>query len=311
MAEVAANGLTFHVQRVGTGDETVVMLHGLLIDNLSSHYYAVAPGVADRMQVVMYDLRGHGHTERPATGYSLDDAVADLWLVLDGLGIHEPVHLLGNSYGGTIALDAAIKRPDRVRSLVLIDAHVAVAQWCENIGEELSLARAGLLQKDPSEWIGVGGGRKAAKLLRGAASLITATTMVEDLTATPALPEERLQDILCPTLAIYGEYSDVIDRAHDLERLLPNLELDILMGCSHSVMLEATKTVREVVADFYVRMAEGKVEPGRRREVEPDEPYLAGETHQAMVGLYRQELLKHRHLVPVPNPGTGQEATAG
>jgi pimeloyl-ACP methyl ester carboxylesterase len=304
MAQIQANDLTFHVQRVGGGDQTVVLLHGLLIDNLSSHYYAVAPGVADQLDVVLYDLRGHGHTQRPPTGYSLDDAVNDLWAVLGALGIHGPVHLLGNSYGGTIALDAAIKHPDRVRSLVLIDAHIAVAQWCEDIGEELALARAGLMQKDPSTWGGVGGGRKAAKLLRGAAELITRTTLVEDLATTPPLPDDQLRAITCPTLGIYGEYSDVIDRAGDLERLLPNFELDILLGCSHSVMLEATMTVRDVVADFYRRLADDRLEPGRRREIEMDEPYLNGETHRALVDLYRTELRKHKHLLD-PDEGRG------
>jgi pimeloyl-ACP methyl ester carboxylesterase len=310
MAQLHANDLTFHVQRVGGGDETVVMLHGLLIDNLSSHYYAVAPAVADHMDVVLYDLRGHGHTERPADGYKLDDAVSDLFAVLDTLGVTGPVHLLGNSYGGTIALDAAIKRPERVRSLVLIDAHIAVARWCEDIGEELALARAGLLQKDPSTWSGVGGGRKAAKLLRGAAALITQTTLVEDLASTPPLPDELLRAITCPTIGIYGEYSDVIDRAHDLERLLPKFELDILMGCSHSVMLEATLAVRDAVADFYRRLADGRIEPGAHREIDLDEPYDAGEMHRALVDVYRNELRRHKHLIE-DAPPTEPASAAG
>ena len=81
------------------------------------------------------------------------------------------------------------------------------------------------------------------------------------------------------------------------------------MGCSHSVLREATMTVREVVADFYRRMAEGRLDPGRRRQVELDEPYMSGETHRAMVDLYRNELRKHKHLVPEAAIDARDEAT--
>ena len=124
MPEITANGLRFHYQRVGSGSTPVVMLHGLMIDDLSSLYFTTAPAFADVADVVLYDLRGHGRTEQPPSGYGLDDAVADLIGLLDALDITEPAYLLGNSVGGTIALAAAMAHPERVAGLMLLEAHV-------------------------------------------------------------------------------------------------------------------------------------------------------------------------------------------
>ena len=84
MPEITANGLRFHYQRVGSGSTPVVMLHGLMIDDLSSLYFTAAPALADVADVVLYDLRGHGKTEQPATGYGPDEAVDGDHLLVDG-----------------------------------------------------------------------------------------------------------------------------------------------------------------------------------------------------------------------------------
>src|SRR5262245_40771562 len=136
MADVQANGLRFNVVRLepeqaDDANPTVVFLHGLIMDNLSSFYYTLAPGIASMARVVLYDLRGHGRSERPVSGYGVGDAVDDLGAVLDALGLHEPVHLVGNSFGGTIALAAAMCRPERVAGMALIEAHPVVEAWGE------------------------------------------------------------------------------------------------------------------------------------------------------------------------------------
>ena len=88
MPHVDANGLRFHVQVLGNGSDKrpdtgpdprpkVVMLHGLVADNLSSYYYTIANPVALVADTHLYDLRGHGRTEVPKAGY----AVVDLSLI--------------------------------------------------------------------------------------------------------------------------------------------------------------------------------------------------------------------------------------
>ena len=104
MAEILANGVRLHVQRLGPtpgvppSGKTILLLHGLIVDDLSSYYFTLAnPLAAAGHDVVLYDLRGHGHSERPLTGYSLSDGIADLDGLLTALDIHQPVHLVGNS----------------------------------------------------------------------------------------------------------------------------------------------------------------------------------------------------------------------
>src|ERR1700709_2285355 len=103
MPDVVANGVRLHVQRLsspGMRDDApvVVFLHGLVMDNLSSFYYTLAnPVAAAGADVVLYDLRGHGLSERPRTGYQVDDSVADLAALLNALGINGPGHLASTS----------------------------------------------------------------------------------------------------------------------------------------------------------------------------------------------------------------------
>jgi pimeloyl-ACP methyl ester carboxylesterase len=247
MSQVTANGVRLHVQRLGDPDaeHTVVFLHGLVMDDLSSFYFTLGATVAPHADVVLYDLRGHGRSERPATGYTVDDGVADLIALLDELSIDGPVHLVGNSYGGVVALGAAIDHPERVASLLLIEAHFAVDGWGHHMAGSLALAAFGLDDADVSTWLDQVGGRKINRLARKAESLIYDTTMLDDLQAVRPLTEDELRGITCPVLAFYGEETDLMDRARDLERLVPDCELHVLEGCTHSVLMEATSTLEE------------------------------------------------------------------
>ena len=83
MADVAVGGIRLHVQRLGptdgpdAGRPAVLFVHGLVMDNLASWYFTVANPVATHRPVILYDLRGHGLSERPPTGYGLQTLVAE------------------------------------------------------------------------------------------------------------------------------------------------------------------------------------------------------------------------------------------
>jgi pimeloyl-ACP methyl ester carboxylesterase len=250
MAEVVANGLRFHVQRLGEGSPPVVMLHGMVMDNLSSLYYTIANPVAQHTEVVLYDLRGHGRSERPDHGYRIVDAVDDLVALLDALGLHEPVHLLGNSYGGTVALAAAVAHPERVAGLVLIEAHFAVEGWAEHMAGSLELAGLGLEEDDLQAWLEEQGGRKLNRMARRAEELLFETTLIDDMRTARPFTFDDLRSVRCPTLALYGEHSDVLDRAHDLETHVPGCELRIYAGATHSVLMEDSDRVRADVVEW-------------------------------------------------------------
>src|SRR5690606_38301706 len=139
--EILANGLRFNTQVLrrsspdGQPRPAVVMLHGLVMDNLSSWYMTIANPIARHADVYLFDLRGHGRTDRPATGYSLDDNVGDLEALLDAWGLDQPVHLFGNSFGCVIALELARRQPERVAGLFMVEAHYPVEGWGRSLAE--------------------------------------------------------------------------------------------------------------------------------------------------------------------------------
>jgi long-chain acyl-CoA synthetase len=77
------------------------------------------------------DLRGHGRSDKPRKGYTVDRVTEDLVAVLDGLGIQEPVVLLAHSAGGLLGINFAARYPERLTKLVLINtsAELPLSKW--------------------------------------------------------------------------------------------------------------------------------------------------------------------------------------
>jgi pimeloyl-ACP methyl ester carboxylesterase len=248
VAEVVANGVRLHVQRLGAGPPTVIFLHGLVMDNLSSFYFTLANPVAQRAEAVLFDLRGHGKSERPATGYSLAAFVADLGALVDALRITGPIHLVGNSFGGLLALAFASARPEQLASLVLLDGHLGVPGWGEAMAKTLDLRgaeRDRQIAESFKHWLGRGSERKSSKLAKTAEALVEGTSLIADIRGSPPLSPAELGRISCPVLALYGEQSDLRPEAQQLPSLLPRARLIVRPGCSHSILWEATAWVRE------------------------------------------------------------------
>lgn len=267
MPEVTANGVRLNVHRLPAPEEAapvVVFVHGLVMDNLSSFYYTLAgPVAAAGAEVILYDMRGHGRSERTASGYTARDAVADLDALLDALGVSQPVYLAGNSFGGTVALWMALARPERVAGLVLIEALGAgdgpghdVGQWLEEMANTLTLAAIGLDHRPVADQLARIGERKLARLARSADALLNGTTLIDDLAATPPLRAEQLRSITCPVLAVYGEHSDMIGAARGIGRHVPGCTLEILPHLAHTVLRDATGTLRELVVRWLKTQAD-------------------------------------------------------
>jgi pimeloyl-ACP methyl ester carboxylesterase len=109
--------VSLRVLRTGTGDTTMLLLHGYG-ESLLAYRGLVAP-LAQRFSVVAVDLPGSGLSEKPAGAYTLDAMVARLNQSLDGW-INGPVIVVGHSMGGEIAAALALARPDRIIKVILI-----------------------------------------------------------------------------------------------------------------------------------------------------------------------------------------------
>jgi pimeloyl-ACP methyl ester carboxylesterase len=251
MAEIEVRGIKLHVQRLGVRDEAkpiVVFLHGLVMDNLSSWFFTVANPATRVAEAVLYDLRGHGLSERPRSGYTLADHVADLEALLDALALTRPVTLVGNSFGGLLALAFARTHAARVAGLVLVDGHLGDEGFGAQMAETLQLKgeeRDRRIAESFASWLGRHSERKRTRLADNARALVEGTTLVADMQRTPAFDAADLSEIRVPILGLYGERSDIRTRSEALLRHAPHAEVVILPGCSHSVLWEATDEVRD------------------------------------------------------------------
>ena len=116
---VKANGVKLHYLDWGGNGETLVLVTGY---GTTAHTFDdFAPRFTNRFRVVSFTRRGTTPSERPTSGYDLATLTRDLEALLDLLGV-ERVHLVAHSFGGPEITSFATLHPDRVISLVFIDA---------------------------------------------------------------------------------------------------------------------------------------------------------------------------------------------
>ena len=115
---VKIGDLTMHYLDWSGGGAPMLALHGLAS---SGHWYRrVAPHLAGAYRIVAPDQRGHGATSQAPSGYDWQTLAEDAIGLLDHLGIPRAA-VLGHSWGGHVASNLAMRFPDRVSKLVMID----------------------------------------------------------------------------------------------------------------------------------------------------------------------------------------------
>jgi proline iminopeptidase len=112
------NGTDLYYETVGQGPPMLVMHGGLGLDH--TYFRPWLDQLGDTVQVIYYDHRGNGRSERPAdwSGVSHETWAADADALREHLG-HEQIVLFGHSYGGFLAMEYATRYGDRLRGLVL------------------------------------------------------------------------------------------------------------------------------------------------------------------------------------------------
>jgi 3-oxoadipate enol-lactonase len=113
---VELNGTALRYELTGAGERTVVLIHEM--GGTLESWGDVVPILATTRQVLRYDTRGAGLSEKVRGALTFDTMADDLIALLDALGIKQKIALAGVAVGGGIALNAAARFPDRIAAVV-------------------------------------------------------------------------------------------------------------------------------------------------------------------------------------------------
>ncbi|MFJ5706200.1 alpha/beta fold hydrolase [Streptomyces sp. NPDC093105] len=250
--------MTLSHDTAGTGTQTVVLLHSGVCDRRmwEGQFHALA---AAGHHVVRCDLRGFGETPLDAPHVHADD-VRDL---LDHLGVERSV-LVGSSFGGEVALEVAVRHPERVAALALLCAaapveHDAGPELRAFFGQEDALLEAGDVDAatalNVDLWCGPDAGPEARALVhamqRRAFELQLAAP--DEHGAQPSgVTQGDLEGITVPALVVTGAH-DVPDFrviAEKTAALLPDARRVELDWAGHLPSLERPEETLALLTDF-------------------------------------------------------------
>ena len=113
-----ATGVRLHYAEQGdSAGRPVILLHGYTDSWFS--YSRILPSLSSTYHAYAIDQRGHGDSERPASGYDMADLAADVVAFMDVMGLRQAT-LVGHSMGSLVAQEVALASPERVTRLILV-----------------------------------------------------------------------------------------------------------------------------------------------------------------------------------------------
>jgi pimeloyl-ACP methyl ester carboxylesterase len=265
-----ANGLKFHYQEAGQGPG-VVLIHGVTGD-LSIWFLCKAmQTLSARYRVMAFDIRGHGYSEAPPDRYTSGDHAADVFALMDALGIDRAT-IVGHSFGGVIAAHAAVLAPERVAAVVFSDPYFPALRHLEDVSRwghwqnfRAEASSAGVELSD-EHWYDLGkffdqvlhldvermlkfrhavGLPALNRLLR-----LGNTTCGDDSKAVAGLTADLITGITQPALALFGEHSPFLATAQYLVANLPSCRAEIVPEAKHRAPEENPEDFLRLLAQF-------------------------------------------------------------
>jgi pimeloyl-ACP methyl ester carboxylesterase len=260
---VDAAGIATNVLEAGDG-ATVLLLHGSGPGvSAYANWRLTIPALAQRLHVVAPDAVGFGFTERPeGITYSMTQWVDQAVGLLDTLGV-EKAHVVGNSFGGALALSLAARFPGRVDRLVLmgsvgVDFPISAgldAVWgyepsIENMRALLDLfAYDRALVNDELAKV-----RYEASIQPGFQESFSAMFPAPRQRWVDAMrtPDDVISALPHRTLVVHGRDDQVIpiENAYTLLRLLQDVRLHVFGRCGHWTQIEHADEFNRLVVDF-------------------------------------------------------------
>jgi pimeloyl-ACP methyl ester carboxylesterase len=261
-----ANGIRTNYLEAGSGNETVVLIHGSGPGVTAyANWRLVIPALAEHWHVVAPDMVGFGFSDRPeGVEYGLDTWADQTVGLMDTLGIQK-AHLVGNSFGGAIALRIATKHHDRVGKLVLMGSMGVPFEITEGLervwGYEPSVENMRkvldtfVYNKDRID-DELARSRYEGSVQPGFQEAFSAMfpeprqRWVEAMT----VPDDDLKNLPHRALIVHGREDQVIpvSNSYYLEGILENGDLSVYSKCGHWSMIERNADFNRQVRDFFL-----------------------------------------------------------
>jgi len=256
MPSATINDFRIHYERGGQGP-LLVLLHG--IGSNARSWAHQLQGLADKYDVVAWDMRGYGSSSDPVAPYTMVEVADDLAGLLDHLGF-EKAHIGGLSMGGVVAQEFYGRHPGRVRSLILADTNAGQGRLAEEERQQrLEQRLAGATEP-------AGLARQRTPVLLSPEALPEVIAEAESIMAeihpdgyrfaARAFAETDERDVLrrieVPTLVIWGECDTVVTR-EEVDYLLENIpgaQFEIIPKAGHLSNQENPEAFNDAIRRF-------------------------------------------------------------
>ena len=271
--DVQADGLSLSCYLLGKGDP-IVLLHGLGASKIT--WLPLLEPLAERHRVIVPDLPGHGGSDKPRREYTPRFHARVLRHLMDVVDVHRAT-VMGNSLGGRIALELALRSPGRVAALALLDPSVPGLRWRYVMGftrvfpTEIGAIPFPLREKwmelmirrlfaRPDRLPHEGYSAAASEFIRiyrdPGARMAFFSTLRHIVTERPDSFFASLRRIKQLALIVFGEQDRLVPPRLGvrLAEHLPNSELVVLPDVGHVPQFEATEETLELLASFLNRI---------------------------------------------------------
>lgn len=258
--KIQTNGIGIHYTVEGQGP-WLVFSHSLACS--VDMWRPQVAAFKDRYTCLSFDTRGHGGSDAPAGGYTLEQMADDMHGLLAGLGVQQP-HFVGLSMGGMIGMTYALKHPGSLRSLVLCDTASRFPAevkplWEARIKTAREQGMAPLLDSTLKRWFTEAGLARGGTVIEEVTRMILATPPVGYAGCCHAIPRidttDRLREIKAPIQIIVGEQDagTPVAMSRAMHEAAPGSELVIIPNASHLSNLEQPEAFNRALGGFLAR----------------------------------------------------------
>lgn len=264
---VLCNGIATNYLEAGTAGDPVVFVHGSGPGVTAyANWRLVLPVLGEKFHCYAPDMVGFGFTERPeGIRYSLQTWVDQLLGFLDALGLQK-VSLVGNSFGGAVALRFATTHPDRLDRLILMGSVGVPFEITEALDAVWGYQPSLETMRDLLDYFAFSRDLVNDELAEVRYQASIRPGFQESFSAMFPAPRQRWVDALCtpdqeivgiehPTLIVHGRDDKVIPLATSvrLNQLIDDSELHVFGRCGHWTQIEKAGPFAALVADFLGR----------------------------------------------------------